>query len=160
MVSPVQRVDRDAGAVVHAALDHGAGLLLAPDAVLRGEERDQVDVGALGQDVDVVASVGGAAGVVGDEPDAAAAHEVEGVGQEDVDAGVHARGCGRGGGRGFAPPGRGACVSARRPARAGREGQDRHERRETAPVAWKRSCGKLRAPERARQRRNRPVGFG
>jgi len=45
-------VDRQPGAPVHAALDAFPRLGAAPDAVLRREERDQLDLGVIGQQVD------------------------------------------------------------------------------------------------------------
>ena len=59
--------------------------------MLGAEERHQRDAGRLVQQVDGRRAVGGAAGVVGDEPDLAALQRREAVADQDVDAGEHAR---------------------------------------------------------------------
>ena len=62
--------------------------------MLGGVERDELDLGVRGQQVDRGGAVPVPSRVVGDEPDPAAAHQRERVAQEDLDAGADGgRGC-------------------------------------------------------------------
>jgi hypothetical protein len=125
----IDRVDRHARARVHVGRDRGPLPLVPADAVLGREERDQLDRRMLGEQIDVGPAFPIHPGVVGDEPHAATPHQVQGVGEQDLDARPYRR---RGGGRRLSR--RGVVGPARR-REGGREAECHTEREQTPHVS-------------------------
>ena len=89
-------MDGQPGTFVDSALDARPRLLLAPDSVLRAEERHQLDPGGLEERIDGAAELSRGprclahvpredAGVVRDQPYAPPLHQVERIREQDFD---------------------------------------------------------------------------
>ena len=86
---PVERVDREAGLLVPSALDDVTASDRAPNPVLGGEERHQIQLGGRCQSVDGGNALRVDAGMVRDEADPEPADQVKGIAQKDIDARKH-----------------------------------------------------------------------